>query len=191
MKRLAILTIFIMFASFSFNIYAQKKDVKQDTGNTSDQPYKVGATNITLGNQAYAQKVLWAWKYYDDNTLDKAADLFADDVLATLPDGTVIKGKDNLMKGLKDYRNSFASAASTVDACVTLKTPDVPDREVVSIWGVETDTNKDGTVSKVHLNEVWFFNKEGKVVEFHQLRRKKCPTKIGVTDTLAFVGSRP
>jgi hypothetical protein len=172
MKHLTILAAFIMFASFSFNIYAQAKDVKQ-----SDQPYKVGATNITLGNQAYSQKVLWAWKYYDDNTLDKAADLFADDMLATLPDGTVIKGKDNVMTALKDYRNSFASASSTVDACVTLKTPDRPDREVVTIWGVETDTGKDGTVSKVHLNEVWFFNKEGKVVEIHQLAAKELPEK--------------
>jgi ketosteroid isomerase-like protein len=176
MKRLTILAAFILFASFFINIYAQKKDVKQGT-NSSDQPYKVHATNITLGNQAYAQKVLWAWKYFDDNTLDKAADLFADDAVATLPDGTMINGKDNIMKGVKDYRNSFASAVSTVDACVTLKTPDVPDREVVSIWGVETDTNKDGTVSKVHLNEVWFFNKEGKVVEFHQMAAKEMPEK--------------
>jgi ketosteroid isomerase-like protein len=175
MKKLTILTTFIMFASFTFNLYAQKKEVKQETSNTADLPYKVGATKITLGNQAYAQKVLWAWKYYDDNTLDKAADLFADDALATLPDGTVIKGKDNIMKGLKDYRNSFASAASTVEACVTLKSPDRPDNEVVTIWGAETDTNKDGTVSKVHLNEVWFFNKEGKVVEFHQLAAKEMP----------------
>jgi len=181
MKHLKILVAFIIFASLSFNIYAQKKDdkkdVKQSSSNTSDQPYKVGATNITLGNQAYTQKVLWAWKYYDDNTLDKAADLFADDAFATLPDGTVIKGKDSLMKAFKDYRNSFTSAASKVDACVTLKSPDVPDRDVVTIWGVETDTNKDGTVSKTHLNEVWFFNKEGKVVEFHQLAAKEMPEK--------------
>jgi len=175
MKRLTILTAFILFASFSFNIYAQKKDVKPATSAPSDQPYKVHATNITLGNQAYAQKVLWVWKYYDDNTLDKSADLFADDMVATLPDGSVFKGKDNAMKAIKDYRNSLASAVSTVDAVVTLKTPDVPDREVVSIWGTETDTNKDGTVSKVHLNEVWFFNKEGKVVEFHQMAAKELP----------------
>jgi hypothetical protein len=51
----------------------------------------------------------------------------------------------------------------------------VPDREVVTIWGTETDTKKDGTVSKVHLNEVWFFNKEGKVVEFHQMAAKEMP----------------
>jgi len=162
MKHLAVLASFAMLASFSFIAYAQQKDVK-------NQPYKVRSTNITLGNQAYAEKVLWAWKFYDDNNLDKAADLFADDAFATLPDGSVFRGKENLMKALKDYRNSFASAVSAVDACVTLKSPDQPDREVVTIWGLETDTNKDGTVSKVHLNEVWFFNKEGKVVEFHQM----------------------
>jgi len=177
MKHLKILAAFIVLVSFSFNVHAQKKDVKQAGGSASDQPYKVGATNITLGNQAYAQKILWVWKYYDDNTLDKAADLFADDAVVTLPDGTLIKGKDEIMKGVKDYRNSFASVVSTVDACVTLKTPDVPDREVVTIWGSETDTNKDGTVSKLHLNEVWFFNKEGKVVEFHQMAAKEMPPK--------------
>ena len=170
-----ILAAFILFVSFSLQLNAQKKDVKQPASSASDLPYKVGATNIGLGNQAYAQKVLWAWKYYDDNTLDKAADLFADDAVVTLPDGTLIKGKEAILKGVKDFRNSFASVVSTVDACVTLKTPDVPDREVVSIWGSETDTNKDGTVSKLHLNEVWFFNKEGKVVEFHQMAAKEMP----------------
>jgi hypothetical protein len=175
MKRLTLLAAFILFASFSFTIYAQKKDVKQASSKPSNQPYKVAASKITLGNQAYAQKVLWVWKYYDDNTLDKADDLLADDAFATLPDGSVFKGKDNVMKAIKDYRNSLTSAASTVVACVTLKSPDMPDREVVSIWGTETDTNKDGTISKVHLNEVWFFNKQGKVVEFHQLAGKEMP----------------
>ena len=175
MKHLKIPAAVTLFAFLSLTIYAQKKDDKQPSSKTSDQPYKVGAGNITLGNQAYNQKVLWAWKYYDDNTLDKAADLFADTAFATLPDGTVLKGKDVMLKALNDYRNSFTSAVSTVDAIVTLKSSEMPGLDVVSIWGVETDTNKDGTVSKVHLNEVWFFNKAGKVVEFHQLAAKELP----------------
>lgn len=174
MKRSSILAMTILLASFSFNLYAQK-EVKQVKNATSDQPYKVQATRITIGNPAYAQKVLWAWKYYDNNTLEKAADLFADDILGTLPDGTIIKGKDNFIKAMQDYRNSFASATSDVAACTTLKSPDDPEREVVTIWGMETDTSKDGAVSKVHLNEVWFFNKQGKVVEFHQLAAKEAP----------------
>jgi hypothetical protein len=172
MKRLTILAAFCLFTSFSFNAFAQK-DVKQVSN--SNSPYKVQANNISIGNNALAQKVLWAWKYYDDNTLDKVEDLLADDVVATFPDGSMVKGKDNFMKGIKDYRNSFASASSEIAACVTLKTPDDPDHEVVSIWGTETDTAKDGTVTKVHLNEVWFFNKQGKVVEFHQMAAKEAP----------------
>ena len=174
MKRSLILATIILLASSS-NVVAQQPT--QAKNQSADQPYKVHATKITLGNAAYAQKVLWAWKYYDNNTLDKAADMFADDIVATLPDGTLIKGKDNFMKGLADYRNSFASVVSEVSACTTLKTPDDPEREVVSIWGMETDTSKDGTVTKVHLNEVWFFNKQGKVVEFHQLAAKDTPDK--------------
>ncbi|HWI94056.1 MAG TPA: nuclear transport factor 2 family protein [Flavisolibacter sp.] len=172
MKRLTILIALALLTSFSISAFSQKKDVKQVSSSNSDQPYKVQANNISIGNPAYAQKVLWLWKYYDDNTLDKADALIADDIVATLPDGTTIKGKDNFLKGIKDYRNSFSTSVSEIAACVTLKTPDDPEHEVVSIWGTETDTAKDGTVTKVHLNEVWFFNKQGKVVEFHQMAAK-------------------
>jgi hypothetical protein len=172
MKRLSILAAFSLFTCISLNAFSQKKDVKQVSNTSSDEPYKVGATNITLGNQALAQKVLWIWKYYDDNTLDKAADLFADDIVATFADGTIIKGKDNFLKAAKDFRSSLTSVSSTVDACVTLKSADMNGIEVVSIWGEETDTAKEGTVTKTHLNEAWFFNEEGKVVEFHQMAAK-------------------
>ena len=87
MKRSLILATIILLASFSSNLFAQQP--MQAKNQTADQPYKVQATKITIGNPAYAQKVLWAWKYYDNNTLDKAADMFADDIVATLPDGTL------------------------------------------------------------------------------------------------------
>jgi len=171
MKRLTILAAIFVFSYFSSTAFGQ--NVKQVSN--VESPYKVGATNISIGNPVYAQKVLWAWKFYDDNTLDKIDDLIANDVVATLANGTVIKGKENFLKGIKDYRNSLASALSTVDACTTLKTPDDKDHEVVSIWGTETATAKDGTVTKTHLNEVWFFNKKGKVDEFHQMAAKEMP----------------
>lgn len=176
MKHLNILATVILFCFLSISGYSQK-DIKQVKNESSDQPYKVQVTKITIGNPAYAQKILWAWKYYDDNTLDKAEDLLADDVVATFPDGSSINGKDNFMKAIRDYRNSFASVSSTVDACITLKTPDDPEHEVVTIWGTETDTAKDGTITKTHLNEVWFFNKNGKVTQFHQMAAKGGPDK--------------
>ncbi|MBO9683703.1 MAG: hypothetical protein J7502_13730, partial [Flavisolibacter sp.] len=90
MKRLLIPATTILFCSLGLSAFSQ--DVTQAKNQTSGQPYKVQYTNISIGNPAYVQKVLWAWKYYDDNTLDKAADFFADDIVATFPDGTMIKG---------------------------------------------------------------------------------------------------
>jgi hypothetical protein len=154
---------------------AQNKLVKQVKNNVSDQPYKVDFANISIGNMSYTQKVLNAWQDFDNNTLDNSANIFADNVIGTLPDGTTVTGKDGLIKLMKDYRNSLSATSSKVSACTTLKSPSHPEMEVVTIWGEENDTMKDGTTKKTHLNEVWFFNKQGQVVEFHQLSAQDTP----------------
>jgi hypothetical protein len=172
MRHFFILSAVYCISAFSLCANAQNSQAEQVKNNNMDQPYKMDANNITIGDMAYAQKVLRAWKDFDNNTLDNSADLFADDVVATFPDGSMVKGKENLMKSAKEYRNSFSAVSSQVNACTTLKTPDDPEHEVVTIWGVETDTKKDGTTIKTHLNEVWFFNKAGKVTELHQMAAK-------------------
>lgn len=168
MKQLTATGVSIILICLSFTAWSQQ----QVTNTSTDQPYKVQATNVTIGNPAYAQKVLWFWKYFDDNTLDKAGDLFADDVVANFPDGLSIKGKANLIKAAKDYRITFSSVVSEVAACVTLKSPENLQVEVVSIWGLETTIAKDGKVTKTQLNEVWYFNNEAKVVYFQQMSAK-------------------
>jgi hypothetical protein len=170
MKRLSLLSVLVTFA-FVIGANAQNNDVKQSK-NSQDAPYKIAHNNLSIGNMAYSRMVLAAWKDFDNNTLENSAAIFADDIVATFPDGTMVKGKEAFMKMGKEYRSSLASVSSTVDACTTLKSPDNPDIEVVSIWGVETDTSKDGKVTKTHLNEVWFFNKQGKVTEMHQMSAK-------------------
>lgn len=172
MKQVSLLTAIALLAAFPFYSNAQNNNVKQVKNSGEEQLYKVEANNISIGNKAYSQKVLRAWKDFDNNTLDNSAALFADDVLATFPDGTSVKGKENLMQAAKEYRNSLAAMSSTVNAITTLKTPDDPEHEVVSIWGVETVTLKDGTTKKTHLNEIWFFNKQGKVARLHQMAAK-------------------
>lgn len=172
MKRLSLLLALI---AFTLGANAQHKDVKQAKSSSLDAPYKIRHNNLSIGNMAYSQKVLRAWKDFDDNTLDNSAAAFADDIIATFPDGTMVKGKADFLKMAKGYRSGLAAVSSTVDACTTMKSPDDPGMEVVSIWGVETDTLKDGTVTKTHLNEVWFFNKDGKVTEMHQMAAKDMP----------------
>ena len=176
MKRLLILTA-TGFFSIMVCQAQNTKPVQAANASNMGQLHNGPVKNISIGNMMYAQKVIQAWKDFDNNTLDKIEDLMADDVVATFPDGSMVKGKDNWIKMIKDYRNNFTSVTSTVMACTTLKSPDDPEHEVVTVWGEENDTNKDGTTMKTHLNEVWFFNKQGKVVMFHQMAAKDQPDK--------------
>ena len=126
-------------------------------------PYTASySSNWMMGNPKLSEKVLMAWKGYDLNQWDGAENMIADSVTAMLADGTEIKGRDNLLNGLKAYRGSFASVVSTVDAYMSLKAAD-KNADVVCIWGSETDTKADGTTQKADLHEVWFFNKDGKL----------------------------
>lgn len=176
MKRTSILAAVVFLSAFTFVGQAQNTSAMQ-TKNSKESSDKGPVTNIAIGNAAYAQKVIQVWKDYDNNNLDNFGDLLAEDVIATFPDGSMVKGKDNFVKMIKDWRNNFSSVSSKIAACTTLKTPDDPEHEVVTIWGEEADTGKDGTITKTHLNEVWFFNKEGKVTEFHQLAAKDTANK--------------
>ncbi|MDQ3276853.1 MAG: hypothetical protein M3Q06_00910 [Bacteroidota bacterium] len=172
MKQVSVLTIAALLSAFPFCSNAQNPSAKQVKNGSEEPLYTIEANNISIGNKAFSQVVLRAWKDYDNNTLDNSAGIFADDVMSTFPDGTVVKGKENLLKMTKEHRNSLAAVSSSINAVTTLKTPDDPEHEVVSIWGTETNTRKDGTTTKTHLNELWFFNKAGKVVRIHQMAAK-------------------
>jgi len=47
----------------------------------------------------------------------------------------------------------------------------------VLIWGVETDTHKDGKVDSVGLQETWRFNQDGKANYLIQYRKGLVPPK--------------
>ncbi|MGZ3853034.1 MAG: hypothetical protein ACXVBJ_12275 [Flavisolibacter sp.] len=166
MKRLLVLTL-VLSAFVGYSSFSQKKDVSNAT---MQLPYKMQLNNFSFGNSLYVQKVLSYWKDYCENTMGKSVDLFTVDVLATFPDGTVTNGKEMLMTGAQQYRDYFASITCEISACICLKTPDDPQREAVTVWATETDTDKNGKVTKAFINEVYFFNKDGKVAEMHQLR---------------------
>lgn len=169
MRPFTILAAVVCIGS-ALNVYAQ--DRNSIPPYRPNQPFDLQVSNVTIGNETNAQKLLWIYKYYEANMLDKIADMFADDVVANFPDGTVVKGKKKLINAYKDARNRFISSKITVDACVTLKSPDVPDREAVSIWSTETATMKDGSVIIMYDNEVYSFNNEGKVIAVRSMSAK-------------------
>jgi hypothetical protein len=167
MKQLRHLFALLILTTFAQTAVAQTNILQ--TANTNEkQPYKIIYSNLGFGKADYSKIILNAWKSYDNNTLDDIAVIISDTIKAILPDGTIIKGKENFMSALKAYRGSFASVVSTVASCTTLKSPNVPEEDVTVIWGTETDTKKDGTVQSVWLHELWFFNPQGKVTTFYQ-----------------------
>jgi hypothetical protein len=126
-------------------------------------PYTAAySSQFEMGKPEYAKIVLDAWKDFDDNSWDHVTSALADSVVFILADGTVIKGKESAMAAIQEYRGSLSSVVSTVQAWITTRSID-KDEYWVSIWGDEVDTKNDGTNQTTHLNEIWRFNKDGKV----------------------------
>lgn len=125
------------------------------------------SSQFQMADPKYSAIVLNAWKKYDDNMLDATKDFLADTMSATLPDGTVLKGRDSFIQRIKSFRGGFTSAKSEVVAYMSVRSIDKGDN-IVFIWGTETDTKSDSTLQKTDLHEVWGFNKDGKVDFFKQ-----------------------
>lgn len=166
MKR----TILLAAAAFFFSAHAfgQNTDVRQVANTDETQPYKIKFPGVQLGKPEYSKIILNAWKAYDENRLDDIVPLFSDGIVARLPDGTIVKGKEKFVDAMKAYRGGFASVVSTVDACTTMQSPSAPGRNMTAIWGTEVDTKKDGTTTRVALHELWYFDKDGLVTNFYQ-----------------------
>ncbi len=88
-----------------------------------------------------------------------------------LHDDTVVKGLTANLEGAKKYRGGMASAKSTIDAWVPLKSVD-KNEDWVAIWGSEVDTWADGKVENRQIHEVWKINKDGKIDLMRQFSAK-------------------
>jgi hypothetical protein len=128
------------------------------------------SSNFVIGNPAHSAMILNMWKDWDDNAFERH-NYWADTVTVYLTDGTVIKGKDSSLAGAKRYRGSLASAKSTIDAWVPLRSTD-RNEDWVAIWGTETDTWANGKVEKMQIHEVWRINKDGKIDAVRQYSAK-------------------
>ncbi len=124
-----------------------------------------------IGDYSQADKVVELWKQYDDNTLEKGLDMFADTVTMMMADGWRYHGtKDSLMKLTKVERAKYSTVKSKIVAITPLKATDLNESWVI-IYGTEYMTSKNKTDSS-DLQENWRFNKDGKIDMMHSYRRK-------------------
>jgi hypothetical protein len=140
----------------------------EDMGQNMVYPYKATySSQFAPGAPAHSKLILDMWKAWDDNAFDRVMAHVADTVMQELPDGTVIKGKENFFNTGKQYRDRYATVKSTVEAWMPVKSLD-RNEDFVLVWGSEEDTDKDGKVTTTRFHEVWGLNKDGKIIFMRQ-----------------------
>ena len=120
------------------------------------------SANFTQAAASYSDKILLLWKDFENNTLDKHVDLFADTVTMMLNGGQIIKGKAENLASVKAFRGSLKSYKVDVQGWLSLKSVD-RNQNWVAIWGIEEFTDKDGKKTTVRSHELWGFNSDGKI----------------------------
>ncbi|HEX3383859.1 MAG TPA: hypothetical protein VHS53_01660 [Mucilaginibacter sp.] len=133
-------------------------------------PYKANySSKFTIADESYSNKVLMLWKDYEENMLDRHLDWFADTVSMIVATGQATKGKAANLAAVKAYRSSLKNMKVSVDACMSVKS----DRgdNAVCIWGTEDFTDQNGKHTVMDMQEVWMFNKDGKISMMLQYAR--------------------
>jgi hypothetical protein len=137
--------------------------------------YAVNATfssDFEIGDPSQADKVVDLWKQYDENTLDKGLDYFADTVTLAMHDGWKYHGtRDSLMKLMKQKRGEYSQINSVIIGIIPLRATDIKENWV-SIFGTEYTTRKN-KMDSADIQEYWRFNKDGKIDMMHSFKRKK------------------
>lgn len=132
-------------------------------------PYPIiYSSHFKFGSLTHDMILLDLWKYFDNNTLDKGTEVFAEEVRMDFADGTNFIGKrDDFMSIMKQQRQTFSSFKSYIDAIVSLK-PEGKNESWSCVWGYQTGTTTAGVTSTVLINENWMFNEDGKVSYIRQ-----------------------
>ena len=105
-------------------------------------PYPINySSKFEVGDPKNSQMILGLWKDYDNNDFDKGRDHFADTVTMLFSGMNMMnKSRDTMMASTKAYRNTFKSAASKIDAVMSVKATD-KNEDWVLVWGTETHTD--------------------------------------------------
>ena len=133
------------------------------------------SSKFEIGDAKNAQTILALWKDWEDGDLTKSKDRFADSVDLYLADGTHMHGsRDSVIAESQKFRNSMTSSKNRVDAFTPLKSAD-KNESWVAVWGMETDTWKNGKTDSTNLHEVWRINKDGKADLLYQFSSRTTP----------------
>jgi hypothetical protein len=120
-------------------------------------PYSANySSNFKVATHDLSSIVLQLYKGYESNDFSKEA-WFADTVMAVLPNGEVLQGKETVLGTFKQARQDDGNTTFTFDAIIPLTSVDRKENWVC-LWGAsQTDKGK----SEFHA--IWRLNKNKKV----------------------------
>jgi len=182
MKKVLLFATMAVLAACNSNTPAATNDTAKPATDSAvaeiQSPYAVDySSKFAMDNPKNAETVLKLWKDWDAGNLMASKDVFADSIMLNFSDGSSMHGhRDSVLAGVQQFRNTFASAVSTVNAVMAVKSRD-KDENWALIWGKEVDTDKKGKVDSFYLQETWRFNKEGKADLVYQFKSAAAPPK--------------
>ena len=184
MRKAFIVIALAVLAGCGSNKDESKTDSMKSTDSDSTKqqqevalPYPVNySSKFEMGDPQQSKIILDLWKDWDNGNLSNHKDNFADSVEMHFADGSVMhSSRDSVIAASQSYRNSFATAVSSIDAVMPVKSVDKNENWVL-VWGKEIDTDKKGKVDSFYLQETWRFNKAGKtdlLFQYKQASPKK------------------
>ncbi|MEI8075813.1 MAG: hypothetical protein WCH78_13770 [Bacteroidota bacterium] len=174
MKKLLFIFL-IVFILIACNNASKESGSKENASQSSSVvlPFPISySSDFEIGDKKFAQYILEISKDYDNNTIQNSVGKFADSVEFHMPDGTILNGpRDSVLAAVIGARNSLASATDYFYSIVVLK-PKGKDETWVSFWEKEVDVTKDGKKDATFLNDLWKFNKDGKISAIYQFAAK-------------------
>ncbi len=178
MKKIFVFACAAIFASCGSNTSEKTDSMKMEKDSTAavaqdiSSSYPVNySSKFVMDNPKNAETLLTLWKDWDNGNLSAHKDLFADSVEMNFSDGTSMHtSRDSAIAMAQSARNNFATAVSSVDAIMAVKSTDRNEHWAL-IWGKEVDTDKKGVVDSFNLQETWRFNKDGKADLFFQYKQ--------------------
>lgn len=181
MKRILLFASLAFFTACNSNEPAKTDAMKSGMDSTMqaiNSPYAIGySSKFVMDDPKNAESLLTLWKDWDNGDLSVHKDLFADSMSMTFADGSMMHAsRDSALAAAQKMRNNFASAVSSVDAIMAVKSTDKNENWAI-IWGKEVDTDKKGKVDSTYLQETWRFNKDGKTDLMFQYKQAIHPPK--------------
>jgi hypothetical protein len=130
------------------------------------------SASFVMSDAKNTETVLALWEDWKKGDISSSRKHFADSLSLFLADGTSMVGlTDTLLKNMQAYRSSFKGMEVAVDAIFATKSTD-KNEDWVAVWGTEIQTDMNGKVDSVSLQETWRFNKTGKIDMMFQAQRK-------------------